>query len=367
MKILYYMRQTDSLMDAWQSVHIFDELARHEIAVEIFNPLRFDCLDAANEAVIKTARNGRYDLFMTAHNEKELYVDTLLQIKALGLPTLLICFDNLIIPYVHHNVARYFDLVWLTEPGNQELFTRWGAKWIHLPYAANPYFFRYHPQSEVLRTVFVGTPYGSRANMINALLKADVPVTLYTEEGGTTGGKSVAISRVERLKQNARSFGEFLMFPAGRKVLLSKLLQTVRPEAELLTRSDVLEKKPQIPFEVMPELYASYALSLSDTTLRNTGVLKHPAGTMHLRCFEISMCGGIQLCRYQSDLAECFEPDREILFYHSDEELTEKARFYLAPKRRQLRADIRIAARKRAESEHTWYCRFSGVFEAMGI
>ena len=49
------------------------------------------------------------------------------------------------------------------------------------------------------------------------------------------------------------------------------------------------------------------------------------------------------------------------------EEMLEKARFYLAPEQERLRQKIRLAARKRAEQEHTWFNRFQKAFETIGL
>lgn len=363
MKILYYHKEVQTPMYLWQRVHIIDELAHHHIEVVTLNPLDYASTDAANEALVREAKTGKYALFMTPHNEEDLYLGTLRQIKAAGLPTLLICFDNLVAPYMHRNIAAQFDLVWLTAPENREMFTRWGAKTIMEPYAANPYTFRYQPRPEILRAVFIGTPYGSRANLINALLKAETPVTLFgkTSAPSTGGGASLGMQSI------LHTVREYLQYPVGRTLLLAAAMQRLNPGAELMADSPALEQNAPVPPSEMPALYSTYGLALASTTARNTGILKHPVPIVNLRAFEIPMSGGIQLCRYNPELAGYFEPEKEILFAHSDEELADKAKFYLAPEREAQRLAIRQAARKRAEGEHTWFHRFSKAFEALGL
>lgn len=369
MRILYYHQEHQTPMYLWQRVHFIDELARHGIEIDLINPLRYDTLELANQAVLETLRTTPYDLFMTPHNEELLYIDTIQSIKKVGIPTLLICFDNLLVPLTHRNVAKYFDLVWLTASENREMFTKWGAKSIMLPYGANPYTFTYQAQPEVLRAAFVGSPYGSRVNMINALLTMDVPVSLYANIHATNAGNGKAndTHSVPRQIDYLSTTLDYLTYPIGRKLLWAAAIQRLSPAARLMVGHPLLECHAPVPQQEMESFYASYGLSLSSTTARNTGILSTPVYVINLRAFEIPMCGGIQFCHYNPELANYFEENREILFFRSDDEMAEKARFYLSEDRTSARQTIRLAARRRAESEHTWYHRFGKAFDALGI
>jgi len=172
MRILYYFAERDTLMYQWQRFHIFDELSLCGIEIEVFNPLHFSSASESNLQLINKLEKDNFDLFMTPLNEDYLYIDTLKRIQQLSFPTLLICHDNLVVPFYHKNICKYFDLVWLTSQETEKLFNTWGAKTIFLPYAANPTLFTpsYTDESEdINRVCFVGTPYGSRVNMINHL------------------------------------------------------------------------------------------------------------------------------------------------------------------------------------------------------
>lgn len=367
MKILYYHQEYQTPMYLWQRVHIMDELARHGIEIDLINPLHYETLDLANQAVIKTLSATSYDLFMTPHNEELLHLDTLRDIRKAGVPTMLICFDNLLVPLMHRNVAKYFDLVWLTAAENREMFTKWGAKSIVLPCGANPHTFTYRPQPEVLRAAFVGTPYGSRVNMLNDLLVKSIPVSLYANVHAAKTEHGKAANSSPHLVDYFSTALEFLTYPIGRKLLLAAAEQRLNPAAQLMADHPLLERHEPVPQQEMASIYASYGLSLNSAAARNTGVLKHPVYVVNLRAFEIPMCGGIQFCHYNPELANYFEEDREILFFRSDDEMAEKARFYLSEDHASARQAIRLAARRRAESEHTWYHRFGKAFDALGI
>ena len=361
MKILYYHRQYNTPMYLWQQDHITDEMAHHDVQIVTFNPLHWESTEQANEKLLEHLQTKSFDLFMTCHNEELLYIPTLQRIREMGIPTLLICFDNLLIPYVHKAISPYFDLVWLTSRENTEIFEKQGAKTVFLPYAANPYFFTPRDMEAVERVAFVGTPYGSRANTINQLLEAKIPVTLFGKTAKADRGSrkhTMTNGMVFTVKQN-------LKFPVGRKLLLAAAKQRLVRQSVLDRTAPTLETGGYV--EKLADVYSGYALSLSSTTARNTGILKHPVPVVNLRSFEIPMCGGLQFCRYNEELADYFESDKEIVFYRSREEMIDKAKFYLAPQQADTRRNMRLAARLRAEVEHTWNHRFSKIFSLLEL
>lgn len=362
MNVLYYLHEYQTVMSQWQRWHIIDELGRHGVNVEIVNPLAFDSVAAANEGILERLSANKYDLFMTPFNEEDLYIDTLKQIKAIGIPTLLICFDNLKIPFFHKNIAPLFDLVWLTSVETEYLFKRWGANTIFLPYAANPYYLQAAPVTdEIERVGFIGTPHGSRINRINLLIQNGIPTTVHTK---TT---NVSQSLMEASAQSyAKAIADDLKYKIGRKLALGALKNKFSHRS-LEVSNPNLSVCDVIPFEELAAANARYALQLSFTEANSTGLLKNPVDIVNLRNFEIPMSGGIQFARYSPELASYYEDGKEIVLYRSEEEMIDKARFYLRPDQAENRAQIRRAARARSESEHTWYCRFTKVFDRLGL
>lgn len=85
MRILYYFKEKDVVMDQWQRAHIFHELAQYQIQIDVFNPLKYADYPAANDELLNYLReNPDYDLFMTPHGKEELFVETLNLIKQMG-------------------------------------------------------------------------------------------------------------------------------------------------------------------------------------------------------------------------------------------------------------------------------------------
>lgn len=144
----------------------------------------------------------------------------------------------------------------------------------------------------------------------------------------------------------------YLRFPIGRKVLYSTILNKLYKTSSLNDDSEFLTKAPSVSHEEMCQLYSSFALSLNIAELRDTYILRQPIPKIHLRTFEIPMCGGLQLTSFNEEIAGYFEDGKEIILYNSDEELIDKARFYLDKKHENTVRKMKAATNERATNDH---------------
>ncbi len=238
------------------------------------------------------------------------------------------------------------------------------------PFAANPFVYKYKEGDLIRRSVFIGTPYGSRSIMINALSENNVPVDLYF-------GKN----RAESSKRKADEIAPLFYFPSpsnktiylnrlrtreGRRLIHGAILDKLQGKREILNNAFV-KKAPSVPFETMIDYYSKYTLSLAFSSTEHTDVLRKPLSRTFLRTFEIPMCGGIQLCRYCEEIASYFEDGKEIVLYKDNEEMVDKARYYLSKASDEELFAMKRAARKRSENEHTWKNRFKIAFDYLGL
>ena len=86
---------------------------------------------------------------------------------------------------------------------------------------------------------------------------------------------------------------------------------------------------------------------------------------LHLREFEAPMSGALYCTGFTAELAECFEPDKEILVYRNAHELVDKTRYYLAHPDEGER--IRQAGHARAIRDHTYTRRFETLFRELRL
>jgi hypothetical protein len=362
MRILFIRKEANTQMNQWQRVHIFDQLTKNGCEIATFSPFDFETHDSANENLINLMKTEQFDMIVCPYNEKIIYIDTIIFARTKGIATLLMCYDNLVVPYVHKKIAKYYDLVWLTSKETQPLFVEWGAHTIFLPYAANPDVFTPKYSKNENKCVFVGTPYGSRSGIINRLTNNAVEVDLFYDE---IKGNPAKWS--PNIKELFKTIIEDSTSSIGRKIMYSALKTKLKRQNTLNLSSEYLSKHDSVDILELSSIYCNYSLSLSSTVARNTGILKKPVPIVNLRSFEIPMSGGVQFCLYNEELGNYFEEDREIIFYRSDDEMIEKARYYLNNKNSNTIINIKACARKRAENEHTWLHRYKKVFESLNL
>lgn len=368
MRILYYFQELSTAMFKWQYTHWIDELRRRGFVIDIVNPLSYKCPEEANEQLLLHMKKNKYDLFFTnVCYYKMLFIETIKSIKISGVPTLCFRCDNLVIPYNDEVLAPYFDLLWLTSIETKHIYDKWKCKSFFAPYAANPYTFSYTPSEIKRRAVFIGTPYGSRTVMINSFTNNDIPVDLYYSKTS-----KVHLPNNDDIRYNILSPNKYtvlmnrLRFKEGRKLLYGKIMNSYKKTSSL-DYNNMLNQYPAVNPAELSAYYSSYALSIASTSAGNTDILKNPLKIINLRNFEIPMSGGIEFCKYNSELAEYFEDGREIVFYHDQSELVDKANYYLNSASDKHLLEMKMAARKRSESEHTWFNRFSIAFEILGL
>lgn len=368
MKVLYYFKDYKESMYSWQHYHIVDELARHGCNIEIFD-ISSRKIEEANEKVIEKCKNEYYDLFMTDQDRSTLFPETVTTIHNHGTPSLLIHFDNKMDPKRYIGYAEYFDCTMLLnkDDAGSIFYSKYNSKCIVAPYAANPFYFKdlRKDVKQINRTCFVGTPYGTRCIPINTLTNVGVDVDLYANQKSINQSREIGsgMSTKEKLLVLTKT----ITFPVGRKILLGALKCKINPPERLNEKAQSLHVQAAVDHLTMNRIYSAYALSLSMPEARNTGVLKKPVDIVHLRNFEIPMCAGLQITRYFPELAECFEEDKEIIFYHNREELIDKVKYYTDEKNSNIVDKMKTAARERAKNEHTWYKRFKPVFDYLGV
>lgn len=368
MNILYFFQERETYMYQWQRIHIFDELVRSGHTIDVFNPLHYESIEQANDYLVKSIKSNKinFNLFMSCEGSNVLFKNSIEKIKSYGLPTLLICFDNLHAPFMHKKIAPSFDLVWLTSKETMGMFKQWGCtNIIFQSYAANPFQFMPHWDQPDNSISFIGSPYGSRVNKLNVLTDSGVLCKVYADSLIFDKNVEIQVEKlvfIKTVKQTIKA----LSFNIGRKVFYGALKNKYLLNKQLiLNRNEFLIALPSVSFSDMQKIYSNSSLSLNITELRNTYVLKNPIHKMHLRTFEIPMSGGLEIATYTEELAGYFEEDKEIVLYKSDDEFISKSKFYLDSKNETLSLQMKKKARKRAESEHTWTNRFNLVFSKL--
>jgi spore maturation protein CgeB len=128
---------------------------------------------------------------------------------------------------------------------------------------------------------------------------------------------------------------------------------------QLRTKKARLEGAPV--FNSSRGLFYSKTISVTDI---NLGFLRHRNRDTHTsRTFEIPACGGFMLAERSDEHESLFVPDVEAAFFSSDEELIEKAIFYL--KNFHIRTKIARAGFERCLKHYTSVAQMSRAMESI--
>ncbi|HYE53313.1 MAG TPA: glycosyltransferase [Chitinophagaceae bacterium] len=113
--------------------------------------------------------------------------------------------------------------------------------------------------------------------------------------------------------------------------------------------------------EYIMEREKGLAFRLAKVVLNNL----HPGEVAGINCraFEVPAMGGFQVINWRSGLDDLFEPGKEVIAFHSLEELKEQLRFYLSNEQERLR--ISHNGHMRAHAQHTYEHRLKLILETV--
>ncbi|HHH42918.1 MAG TPA: glycosyltransferase family 1 protein [Gammaproteobacteria bacterium] len=384
MRILHYCAHSGGFIYDWHLYHMIDELrfAGHEVIY--CNPVEImgrsgsaqEYSQVLRDEVERLLKDGAIDLFFGTIIDATLLPEAIDDLRARGIVTVNLSTDDYSHPFRVRKVAGHFDVNWSTVRENLDIIRGYGANVIMMPWGANPRVFApvQVPEDRVIG--FMGTTYGARARNIAVLQQADVPVRVhgtapdifYKSSSRVNNPLSRAIGNFSESWQRVR---DGVGFSAGRACISSVIWRSVLelfgslPEKQL--DNSKVEYLPGPRFEDFSRCISAMALSLGSIELCSTYVYRKPLLFIRLREFEVAMSGGVHLVNRFPELEEYFEPDREMLYYDSLEELVDKARFYLQADQDKARQRIREQARARSLSDHTWLSRFRRIGDQVGL
>lgn len=335
------------------------ELTSSNYHIELFEILNSDPIDL-NLRLSRKLEIGRFDIVLTSETNNKIFHSTLDLIKS-NAKSLLFVTDNALVPFQHRLISKYFDLVWLLDNQNVQLFKKWSANIIHLPWAGNRLFAlnSCSYNNQISRVLFIGTPYGSRIKQINVLLSNKIPVTIYSSKIAgeiLSSEKNFLFPLMEVFRQ--------LKLNTGRKIIMGKILSLFYNDK--LIKNEYLEIFPSVEVSEMIALYKKYRLSWSSVYARNTGYLKSPLVTINVRSFEIPISGGLQFVVRNDELDKYFSDGHDIVFYDK-ENFVDIARQYLFELCEEKIVQMKKNAQRNALMNHTWENRFKKIFDILDI
>lgn len=346
----------------WLTLNLIDELRKEGVQVNQFLVYRHQNSSEIAKTLRAEIQSFKPDMILSALDDDMAVGDLLHEIVRSDCAKVLICFDNLSVPYKHKKSAKAYDLVWLTSYENRHLFDRWGARTLVQPYAANPHLYKPTFGKEYNFSVcFIGTLYGSRRHKLEAISASGASVRVY---GKSETPPTPLRGSLNNLSEKLETAIKLSTFPIGRVALFAALKRSFIRE-KFCSSTKIQFSDEEITFEKMASLYSRNKISINICELWNTYLLKNPVYKLHLRTFEIPMSGGVQLAPRVKELESYFEDKDEILLYDNEEEMIDLIRYYSDDRRLDKREKIRHNARRRCAAEHTWVQRINRVYQTL--
>ncbi len=244
--------------------------------------------------------------------------------------------------YLVEEIAPAYHFCLVPEKFRLDDYRRIGAHPIYCQEAANPNVYKPYDLPLEFDVTFVGQKYGNRSGYLRELVRARIDARAWGPHWQ---------ERMPPWRQAARAVRRWAH---GQR--LWPLFDEIPPD----------RCGPPLSDEDLIRMYSRSRVSLGFTTVADLPAGgSAPVKQVRLRDFEAPMSGAFYMVEAFDELAEFFEPDKEIVFFSRPEELVEKARYYLAHEAERER--IRQAGLRRARSEHTWQQRFQMVFRQIGL
>jgi spore maturation protein CgeB len=306
-------------------------------------------------------RKKQFDLFFSYFIDSDIETSCIDEIKKSGAITTNFSCNNIHQFYLTEKIAPHFDYNLHSEKYAAEKFKAIGANPIWFQMAANPKY--YHPLGidRTLDVSFIGGAYAKRPYYIYNLLENGIDVHAY----GPGWRKTEHLANLRRIKRELIRSKEmirsiFTFSPQIRAEISSRV-------ADMDFKDNLLAKYIRnlhfpITDEEMIRKYNESKISLGFLEVYdNHDHSQKTTHHLHLREFEAPMCGALYFTNYSDELAEHYEPDREVIIYRNEHELLDKVNYYLDhPKEAEK---VRQAGHRRALECHTYQKRFADLFD----
>lgn len=364
MKILYVALKYDYGLPergySFEHYNFYESLLNmgHDILYFDFMTLLLeDGRESMNERLLKTVRAEKPDLMFTALFKDELDPDVVKKISE-ETETITInwfCDDHWRFDDFSSRWAPNFNWVVTTAQSALPKYREIGYRnVIKSQWACNHFSYRKLDPPPAYDITFVGQPHGNRREVIDALRQANLSVKAWglgwEESGRLSQAEMIDVFNRSRINLN-----------------LSNASVPVSPDISQ-TRRRASKALDFIPFGGRLKTVGKHLLS--NTAIKRAGqdqanIPREYHEQIKGRNFEIPGCGGFLLTGMADNLEDYYEPDNEIVCFSDENELVEKANYYL--RHEDERRAIAKAGFERTLREHTYAHRFNDIFRKIGL
>ena len=181
------------------------QMMGHEVRhFDTWDPITYPTYADLNHALLQAVRDYRPDVVLTVQRDVEIWIETLLAIRALGVTTITWTTDDSFkFRKVSRFIGRYYDAISTTYGYRVADYHAAGIDGVILTqWAANPHWLQPPKQAAQCRypVSFVGAAYGPRASAVAALQQAGIEVNCFGH-GWQSG--SIPSSQIPSIMQDS--------------------------------------------------------------------------------------------------------------------------------------------------------------------
>lgn len=301
------------------------------------------------------------------------------EIHRLGIPTVNFYCNSIYQFELVDSIAPKVTYSWHAEQAATERYRAAGANPVWVQMGADPAL--YHPVPEEQRrpeAIFVGQQYADRARWLAALIRAEVPVSIYGHGWGVGQSEPAArpepalyLGRHHAAPGSLSSYAGMIRRHIAQRGLLAGATRVARQalyRRENRGYGPVLRPflRGPVPAGKLCSAFGSAEVVLNFSNVWSDGqpgsdLVQH----VRLRDFEGPMSRVCFITGHSSELEQFYRVGVEVDTYTAPEELIDKCRFYL---RNPAEAErLREAGFRRARRDHTWKSRFQELFGKIGL
>lgn len=280
----------------------------------------------------------KIDIFISSFTDVDIDASLISQIKKMDILTINLNMDKYYGIFHSKKIAPFFDYILISNKKYKKEILNINSNPIHLELAANPFYFYPQKMDKIYDVSFSGNWDLYRDEKVNFLLKKL--------------SKKITLSVFGNGWKKNKFFSKLFIN------LLSKINLSIPLEkrGKFLDYFDYLLLFSQ----------SRISINISEKIVEKDHFEEdHVISKVSLRDFEAPMSGAFYITKYDSDLEECFENYKEVVFYSTYEHLLDLIRFYFNNPSECER--IRKNGYYRSINEHTWYNRIEEMFKQIGI
>lgn len=295
------------------------------------------------------ANRQHLDIFLCYLYPKQIDLQAIKQIRALGIPCINFYCDNVRSFTKLPNEFKVFDLVWVPEFEALDMYKKAGAAHINLPmpmWVAPRY--RTHPEQEINSISFIGSKDYLRAQLLADTIGKGLPVQIRGNDwdnSATQVTTSPASNFSSKIKNQVN-----LIQNSGLKGFAAYHLKRYEKVIPANVPGENIFEKPGFEEYMRLTRESSITLGINRVPTFHT-FNKNMLTYSRLRDLEAPMLGACYLTEYTAGLPHLYELGAEIETYTNADELVLKCRELAASKSK--RKELRIKGQQKALSAHS--------------